>query len=31
MEAQLIRLSKFLSLVLRHNPGKIGLTLDPQG
>lgn len=23
--------SKFLSLVLRHEPGKIGLQLDPQG
>ena len=23
--------SKFLSLILRHDPGKIGLTLDPQG
>jgi putative RNA 2'-phosphotransferase len=23
--------SKFLSLVLRHDPGKIGITLDPQG
>jgi hypothetical protein len=29
MEPQLVRLSKFLSLV-RHNPGKIGLTLDAQ-
>ena len=25
------RLSKFLSLVLRHEPEKIGITLDPQG
>lgn len=25
------RISKFLSLVLRHQPEKIGLTLDPQG
>ncbi len=25
------KLSKFLSLVLRHEPGKIGITLDPQG
>lgn len=25
------RTSKFLSLVLRHEPGKIGLTLDEQG
>jgi RNA 2'-phosphotransferase, Tpt1 / KptA family len=31
MEPQLVRLSKFLSLVLRHNPGKIGLTLDTHG
>lgn len=27
----LIRQSKFLSLVLRHEPEKVGLTLDPQG
>lgn len=25
------QLSKFLSLVLRHEPGKIGLKVDPQG
>lgn len=25
------QISKFLSLILRHNPGKIGLTLDEQG
>lgn len=31
MEPSLIRISKFLSLVLRHNPGKIGLALDPNG
>lgn len=31
MEPSLIRISKFLSLVLRHNPGKIGLRLDPNG
>lgn len=31
MDASLIRLSKFISLVLRHDPGKIGLTLDPNG
>lgn len=24
-------ISKFLSLVLRHNPGKLGITLDEQG
>src|SRR5258708_27110587 len=23
--------SKFLSLVVRHEPGKIGITLDPSG
>src|SRR3954447_17418462 len=27
----LVRTSKFLSLVLRHRPDRIGLTLDPQG
>jgi putative RNA 2'-phosphotransferase len=27
----LVRVSKFLSLVLRHDPGKIGLTLDAAG
>ena len=26
-----VRTSKFLSLVLRHDPGKVGLTLDPAG
>ncbi|KAB8185238.1 RNA 2'-phosphotransferase [Lysobacter maris] len=31
MSDSLIRTSKFLSLVLRHEPGKIGLQLDPQG
>jgi putative RNA 2'-phosphotransferase len=31
MEPSLIRISKFLSLILRHNPGKIGLTLDANG
>ncbi|MEN9936127.1 MAG: hypothetical protein RLZZ387_2706 [Chloroflexota bacterium] len=31
MDQRLVRVSKFLSQVLRHNPGKIGLTLDPQG
>jgi len=25
------RISKFLSLILRHNPGKIGLKLDDNG
>lgn len=31
MNNQQIKQSKFLSLVLRHNPGKIGITLDPHG
>jgi putative RNA 2'-phosphotransferase len=31
MDRQLVGISKFLSLVLRHRPGVIGLTLDPQG
>lgn len=31
MEPSLIRISKFLSLILRHNPGKIALELDPNG
>lgn len=31
MSNQTIRVSKFLSLVLRHRPEKIGLTLDPAG
>jgi putative RNA 2'-phosphotransferase len=26
-----VKVSKFLSLVLRHKPGKLGLTLDGQG
>lgn len=26
-----VKLSKRLSLVLRHDPGRIGLTLDPEG
>ncbi len=30
-EQQTRKISKFLSLILRHNPGKIGLNLDPQG
>ncbi len=28
---QIVRASKFLSLILRHRPEKIGLTLDAQG
>ncbi|HBL29274.1 MAG TPA: RNA 2'-phosphotransferase [Acidobacteria bacterium] len=31
MAGDLVRLSKFLSLVLRHEPQRIGLSLDPQG
>lgn len=31
MSSQLIRVSKFLSLVLRHKPESIGLTLDEGG
>ena len=31
MNRQLITISKFLSLVLRHNPQTIGITLDAEG
>ena len=31
MDKSLIRTSKFLSLVLRHRPEIIGMTLDPEG
>lgn len=31
MDPRLVHLSKFLSLVLRHDPGMIGITLDPNG
>ncbi|MBI3650103.1 MAG: RNA 2'-phosphotransferase [Acidobacteria bacterium] len=31
MEKRLIKISKFLSLVLRHQPEEIGLQLDPAG
>ena len=31
MSGQIIRYSKFLSLILRHKPEQIGLSLDPQG
>jgi putative RNA 2'-phosphotransferase len=31
MEKQLKNISKFLSLVLRHQPQEIGLSLDPEG
>jgi putative RNA 2'-phosphotransferase len=29
--SEVVRISKFLSQILRHQPGKIGLTLDPNG
>lgn len=31
MDSSLVRVSKFLSLVLRHDPGRIGLRLDDAG
>jgi putative RNA 2'-phosphotransferase len=31
VNSKLVRASKFLSLVLRHQPQKYGLTLDPHG
>jgi putative RNA 2'-phosphotransferase len=31
MPPDLVKVSKFLSLVLRHEPERIGLVLDPQG
>ncbi len=31
MDASLVRLSKFLSLVLRHQPERIGIVLGPAG
>jgi putative RNA 2'-phosphotransferase len=31
MDRQLVSISKFLSLVLRHHPETIGIDLDPQG
>lgn len=31
MDKRLIKISKYLAKVLRHNPGRIGLTLDAQG
>lgn len=30
-DKELIRTSKFLSLILRHEPEKVGITLDPAG
>ncbi|QMU79262.1 RNA 2'-phosphotransferase [Streptacidiphilus sp. PB12-B1b] len=30
-EARMVQQSRFLSRVLRHDPGRIGLTLDPAG
>jgi putative RNA 2'-phosphotransferase len=31
VEASLVRLSRFVSRALRHDPGRIGLRLDPSG
>ena len=31
MGKDLVRISRFLSLVLRHDPGRIGLELDGEG
>ncbi len=31
MQGRLVRVSKFLSLVLRHRPGLIGIELDRAG
>ena len=31
MDDRAVRISKFLSLVLRHQPEKIGLSLDQSG
>ncbi len=31
MKRELVHISKFLSLVLRHKPEEIGITLDPDG
>ena len=31
MNTKLVKLSKYLSKILRHDPGRIGLKLDPQG
>jgi putative RNA 2'-phosphotransferase len=31
MQDRMVKISKFLSLVLRHHPDKIGLKLDPAG
>jgi putative RNA 2'-phosphotransferase len=31
MKERHVRVSKFLSLVLRHQPGKVGITLDGEG
>jgi putative RNA 2'-phosphotransferase len=30
-DARLVKLSKLLSLILRHEPGRFGITLDPEG
>jgi len=31
MKGRLRRISKTLSYILRHNPGKFGITLEPEG
>ena len=31
MGKDLVRISRFLSLVLRHGPGRIGLEVDREG
>ena len=31
MQKKLVKISKFLSFVLRHNPSKVGLSLEPDG
>lgn len=31
MDRELVKLSRFLSLVLRHDPGSLGIALDGQG
>ena len=31
MNKRLTKISKYLSFILRHNPGAIGMKLDPDG
>jgi len=31
LDKEIIKMSKFMSLILRHNPQKIGITLDEKG